>query len=407
MPFIYDRATFRDRVNAGIQGKKGLLIDMDELLNEAVREVKTEVRIRSAKRRNSLVPNLYRDEFQYTCPSDLEGLDIIDIPQQAVREDGEFNLVPTEQFMRNKKFGDIAIDDFNGIRVLLINSRVVDSQVVVDPLSQLAVVGGTWATFGDGTALAANSDDYVRGNASLEFDINAAAGTMAGIQVTKTIGEDLSAFIAHSAAIFVNARITSATGITNYKLRLGTSVGAYYEYTVTLRSDGTAFAAGWNTLRFDLTTPSSTVGSPDATNVKYIVLYMTKSTGKVSEAGYMFNWLVAKKGKYADVSYYSKYGWYTAAGAFIENSTADTDLLVADTDEFDLFVKKARVLGAYEADIPIAVSRSGAIVDPRVGAYDRALAQYKLRNPDESKLVISSYYDYGSRDPSDSSNGFT
>lgn len=385
----YTRGDLLTRVNAGIQGKIGMIISQQDLANEIVRTLLSEVKLRSARRKTSLVPNLYANEFQYACPADLDGISIIDIPQQARRVDGEFNLVPSAQFAVRHLLGDIAIDDFNGTRVLLIDSRVDSDSVVIDPLSQIAGVFGTWAVFGDAINLDSNSDDYIRGSASLEFDINGSGGTMAGIKSTgTTLHIDLSGYIAHAAAIFVNARITSITGLTNYKLRLGTNSTNYYEFTVTLRNDGTAFAAGWNLLRFDMLSYTTT-GSPDSTDVSYVNLFMTKTTGKINEAGYMFNYLVAKKGKYADVKYYSKFGWQDAiTNAYKELSTSDNDILVCDTDEFELFVNKGRAMAAREVDL------SANDVERRDNDYASVKANYMMRNPSEEKTTISSYHNY-------------
>lgn len=388
MAFIYTRSQFKQDINRGIQGRIGLLISAEDTMNEAVRETLNEVRVRSTKRRSQLVPNLLNGVFEYAVATDLHGIAISDVPAQAKREDGEFTLVPVEQFLRNPRRGDIAIGDQNGMRILYINSETTDESVAIDPMSLIG--SGEWTAFGDAENLETNTDDYVKGTTSIEFDISAAAGTTAGIQ--KTIGPtdsiDLSAFISKAASAFSYARITSTTGITNYKLRLGTDSNNYYEFTVTVRNDGGAFSAGWNLLRFDLSNPT-VQGSPDAEDIQWVALFMTKAISKVSEGGYMFNWLEARKGKYADVLYYSKYGWQTAAGAYLENSTDDTDLLVANTDEYDLFVKKGRVIAAIEAELP------DSVVERRKQEYKIAMDGYKLVSPSEEKTVISSYHNYG------------
>lgn len=393
----YTQADLQSSINRGIQGKSGLLIDIQDTMNEVVRELKTEVRLRSSKRSAALIPNLLSGIGQYFCPADLEGRGIVDVPSQAKRYDGEFNLVPYEQFSRAAKRGDIAIHDADRIRSLWIRSVTPDESVTIDPLSSLSPGTGTWATFGDAINLAANSDDYVKGSASLEFDINGSAGTMAGIVLAAGATEDLSGYIGHSAIFPVNARVTSPTGITNYKLRLGTNSSNYFEFTVTTRLDGTAFLAGWNPLGFSGTSYTTT-GTPDATDVTYRVLFMTKSTSKINEAGYMFNYLQARKGKYANVDYYSTYGWLdSVTGAYKANSISPLDILIADEDEFDLFVKKGRVLANAEADIPVGISRTGKIINPLNDRYESAKANYQQLNPDDTKLTITSYHDYGSR----------
>lgn len=396
MPFIYTQADLTSAINRGIQNRQGLLISMQDLANEAVRDVKNEVRIRSSKRSQALVPNLLNGPSQYVSFADFDGSGLIDIPAQAKRYDGEFNLTTAEEFARGPLPGDVAVDNYNGIQVMLINSITPDQSVTIDPLSTLAVTGGTWAAFGDATTVAAEVDDFVSGQGSISFSINAAGGTTAGIVLNGTRALDLSTYIGKNTVFPVFARITSATGITNYKLRLGTSASAYYEFTVTVRQDGTAFIAGWNPLSFSGLTYATT-GSPNAASIKYAAIFMTKAITKITESGYMFNYLQARNGKYANVKYYSKYGWQTSAGAYIENSTSSSDILVADTDEFDLFIKKGRVLAAYEADIPVGLSRSGKIIDPRQMAYDAAVKNYEMTSPSEEKLVITSYHDYGYR----------
>lgn len=388
MSYLYTQAFLQTRISAGIQGKIGVLIDPLALTNETVRQVYGDTRLRSAKRRISLVPNLYSQEFEYTCPSDLDGPGIIDVPQQAKRDDGEFTLVPVEQFLRWHRRGDISINDFNGIRQLLIDSRVQDQTIVVDPLSAIAVNGGSWATIGDATNLVANTDNFVRGNGSLSFDINSSGGTTAGINLAPGAATDLSKYIGFVAALFLNVQLPAVDGITNFKLRLGTNSSNYWEQTVTVRNDGTAFLTGWNTLRFDMNTLTKT-GSPVATSITYIAIFMTKATNKQNEQGFLLNWLTAKKGKYADVLYYSKFGWQTSAGTYIESSTQPTDLVVADTDEINLMIKCGRWLAMQEADgLEPAIARLAA-------EYATALKSYQMRNPSEDKIIISSYYHYG------------
>jgi hypothetical protein len=394
MAFIYTQDDLQRGMNRGIQGKEDILIDAEETMNEAVREVLTEVRIRSTRRSQPLVPNLMNGPFEYTAITDILNNYIIDIPENAKRFDGEFTLVPSEQFARNPHAGDIALKDANGIRTLLIHSDTNDSAVSIDPLS--TVGSSDWRVFGDGTNIDDTSDDAVKGNESIEFDISAAGGTTAGIYNDSIDSFDLTEYISHPAYAFTYARVTSTTGLTNYKLRLGSSASDYYEFTVTTRSDGSAFTTGWNPLRFDLSSPTTT-GSPTVAALTYAALFMTKATTKVSESGYMFNFLEARKGKYAQVSYYSKYGWQTSAGVYKENSTDSSDLLVADTDEFDLFVKKARVKAGEEVDLP----------DNQLNRLEKkyfdALANYLLKSPSEEKTVISSYHDYSDEDVSASS----
>lgn len=389
MAFLFTRSDLLSRINAGINGRIGLITSKQELANQTTREVGADIRIRSTRRKAPLVPNLLSGEFQYNCPADLHGIQIIDIPAQAKRYDGEFTLVPSEQFARTPVAGEIAIDDYNGVRVLNIFSRTPDSSTSIDPMGVEDSGGGNiWNAFGGTDNVYTDSDDYIKGSSSVGFDIGATSTTTAGIYKDELPSTDLSEFIDHRGNVFVYARIVSTTGLTNYKLRLGSGAGAYYEATVTTQFDGTAFSTGWNLLGFSLLNMTST-GSPDDTDITYAAVFMTKLTSKVSEDGYAFNWLEARKGQYADVKYYSKYPWQTSAGAYMASSTDDTDLLVADQDEFDIYVKKGVAIAAREADF------SESAIDKKDKDYEKAMANYKLLNPSEDKTTISTYYNYG------------
>src|SRR3990167_11067596 len=114
MSFIYTRSQLKARMNAGIHGKIGMLIDEDETVNEGVRECfgngfideqgrKYPLDFRSARRKYTLSPNLYNGIDDYVCPADLAAQKLIDIPAQAKRQDGEFYLVPTTEFAIKKE----------------------------------------------------------------------------------------------------------------------------------------------------------------------------------------------------------------------------------------------------------------------------------------------------------------
>jgi hypothetical protein len=364
-----------------------MLVDSEETMNEAVRTAFSEVDLRSARRKTSLSPNLFNGIFDYACPSDLKANAIIDIPEQAKRSDGEFFLVPSNEFNLKPQPGMIAIDDYNGSRVLKISSQVSDKTLLVSELDSTTSGGGTWAIVGDATSLTADTDDYIKGNGSLKFSISAAAGTTAGIQNTGLNVFDLTEYLGGNGAVFVWHKINSTTGITNYILKIGTDSSNYYQKTITTQADGTAFINGWNLLKFDLTSLSQT-GTPTDTSCQYASIYMTKTTGKISESDYKFDWLCLKDGKNADTKYYSKFGWQTSAGAWQESSSDDSDLIVADTDEFDLLVKSGVRVAKRELDFTTEEKRDAD------NDWKDAAANYQLKNPSEAKIMTSEYYAY-------------
>lgn len=379
----YTRANLKDSVNKRIHGKKDMLLDINDTLNTSVRNVISDIDLRSTRRRANISPKLFTGIYDYACPTDLKGYKIIDVPAQVKRA-GEWFLVPSEEFDRKKQTDMVAIDDYNGIRVLRIAANIDDDNIAISTLDSLIAGGGTWTAFGDAESLVADTDDYVTENGSLKFNISSAGGTTAGIQNTGLNSIDITDYLGGNSSIFVWHKINSATNITNYILRIGNDASNYYSKTITTKHDGTAFEAGWNLLRFDLTSLSET-GSVSDTAIDYVAVYMTKTAGKVSESDYKFDYLVLKRGEIHRIVYYSKYGWKTSGGTYIENSTDDSDVLNVDTDEFEILVEK----GVEDAALEIDDEKTSIMAGNR---YKDKKAKYELENFSEAKIMTSEYY---------------
>lgn len=387
----YTQDNLRSRINAGVKGKIGMLVNSQDTINQAVREVIADLDLRSTIRKTQLTPGLFNEIFQYSCPTDLKDQAVLGINPLTDRRRVEYTLVPIEQFMRRKDENTIALEDNDFIRKILINANVYNGEsVVISELDALTAGGGTWALFGDGTNVEADIHNYVRGNGSVKYDLSSAGGTTAGIQNTSLNTFDLTDYLGSTGAVFVWAYITSATNLTNFILRIGSSSSNYYQKTTSTASDGTALRAGWNLLRFDLTS-LTTVGTPDDDAGSFVAIYMTKTAGKISESDYAFDYLTLKKGELHDVVYYSKYGWQTSAGTYLENSTAISDLLNADTTEFDLFVDKGIEIAGMELDEEVASVKASE-------RYMKKRRTYMMANPSQRKDQIQTYADFVNTD---------
>lgn len=371
------------------------------IANLAVKQVLQDLDLRSSKRKTALSPNLFDDVYEYSCPSTIKSDKIIDIEPQLDR--GRFDyweLVSNEEFDRYKgegrvdKYGDpinlnntrwsgrnfvsFARDDL--VNKLLISRPIDDNELAIDRLDSV----GDWTLFGDGTNLTADADNYVKGSSCINWDITDAGGTTAGIYNDSLTSFDISDYYTSGSA-FVWAYITSATNLTNFILRIGSSSSAYDYITITTNNEGASFYAGWNLLRFDFVNKSTT-GSPTRTACDYVALYMTKDGAKVSETDYRFDNLVLKIGEHWNVSYYCKYLWQSSGGTFLENSTATTDYLNCDTDEYNLIMFKTCELMERH------LKNSVASADFRK-QYQEGKAQYIFDNPSEALMIIQKYRD--------------
>jgi len=355
-------------------------------LNDGVRQC-LEIDFRSTKRKSTIAPNLFNEIYQYTAPTDLKGKKVIGIQPQKLDRSRHtaYELVPEENFdqLKQTRSNLISFTDRDFTRKLLASVDVNDDSLVVSPLD--AMTGnGTWALFGDGTNLSADTYEYIKGSGSIKWDISAAGGTTAGIQASNVNTFDLTKY-ASAGSAFVWAYITSATDITNFKLRLGNSASNYYEMTATTANEGTAFVAGWNLLRFDFS-GKATTGTVTLTTCSYAVIYMTKAAGKISETDYRFDHIILKLGEINNLIYYSKYLWQTSAGAWIENSTTTTDKLNVDTEEYPIIVEKcvewaSAGIREYQADWKIAREN-----------YERMKKEYRKMYRSEALQDQTDYY---------------
>ena len=385
MSLQYTRTELKSRINAGIKNKQGILIDFDNVVNQAVREVNNDIDLNSTKRTSSLSPNLFNDIFDYAAPADLKGQKIVDVYPQAKRTKGDvFDLVFPEEFDRRKEFNTISIDNRDTVKTLRISARLDDQTLVAAQLNTVSGDGGTWVALTGTENVDSETFNYIKGTGGVSWDIDSSSSTTCGIKNVGLNTFDYSLYRKHS--VFVWQYIPVKTNITNFILKIGQDESNYISKTITTQNDGTAFNVGWNLLRFDISDASQT-GSIDTTAGAYAEVVMTKDTAKVSQAGFITDHLMFKRGEIHEVVYYSKYGWQNAAGTYLEKSTSDSDYIVCDTDEFDLFVAKGIALASLEVE-------EYKITEIRMADYKSKMLNYGDNNPSEAKLINSTYYNF-------------
>lgn len=382
----YTQTQLKSDVNAKIKGKIGVLVDFQSTLNQGVRQVLSDLDLVSTRRRTQLTPNLFNGIYEYAAPTDLKGYGVITVENQKFSKRTDWSLVPYEQFLRRQDANTIAISDYDFVKKILINSTVDDDKITLSTLDSLTAGGGTWALFGDAENVEQDLDNVVEGNGCIKFDISSAGGTTAGI-VNSTLSQtDITNYLEGNGSVLVWAYITSTTNLTNYILRIGNDSSNYYSKTVTTQADGTAFVAGWNLLRFALTSLTET-GSVTDTTIDYCAIYMTKTAAKVNELGYRFDGLILRRGEINNLYYYSSYGWQNSSGTYIVNSTSGSDLLNAGEDEYEIILAKCAELAADETD-------EEKVSEKEAGRYRQLMKTYKMSSPSESLIMISTVADF-------------
>lgn len=361
------------------------VITARNFLNRAARLLISEVDLRSTKRNAALASKLFDDIYSYAAPADLKGDAIIDFdPQVNRRSSFRLELLSEQEFQMKKTIKDnviaLATDDLT--KRILFSGDVDDTILVGATLDSLTADGGTWTAYNDAASLAADTDNYVKGGASLKFDLTGSVAT-AGIYNIGLTAFDISDYV-NNGSVFVWVYINSITNLTNFILNVGNDLTTnYYAQTITTNNEGVAFYNGWNLLRFDFASMTQN-GTVDPTTIDSMRIYMTKTAGK-SDDGYRFDNITFHTGEIHNVIYYTRYPWQTSAGVFIENSTADTDLLNAETDEFDGFVFRGKM------ELYRELRRLDLVADAKV-EYEAWKKEYKKRNPSERVERNKQYY---------------
>ncbi len=380
--------TYADLLNQVVDAKRRANIDNTitalNFLNRAARLVIGEVDLRSTKRNSVLASSLFGDIYSYAAPTDLKGDAVIDfLPQVNRATDFRLELVSEQEFDMKKtiKSNLVAVATDELVKRLMFSGDVDDTVITPATLDSLTADGGTWIAFGDATNVAADTSNYVKGGGSISFDL-VGSGTTAGISNIGLNTFNITDYI-NSGSVFVWVYINSTTNLTNFIIRVGNDITAnYYTQTITTTNESASFVSGWNLLRFDFASMTQ-VGTVAPTTCDSIAIYMTKTAGK-SDDGYRFDDISFHTGQIHSVLYYSRYPWQGSTGTWLENSTATTDYLNAETDELEGFVFRGKL------ELYRELRRFDLVKDAR-GEYELWKMEYKKRNPSE-RIQRNRYY---------------
>lgn len=326
--------------------------DRQVIVNRAVRAVNADIDLRSAKRSATLSPNLFSEVYRYVAPTDIRGEKLIDLRRQTKRSSHEkWTLVDDVNFDRFKGIVPyrVALRDENGLKLLRADGVEGDKKKVLHECQSLTT-NGTVTASADASNLTIDTANHISGGSSINFDM--AKGAATGVVTFTDIDDvDLSDY-EDKGSVFAWVFIpdysdAQAETVTNFILRVGNDSSNYVHRTITTNNEGQTFYDGWNLLRFDLN-GATEVGTVTWTAIDYLVLTVTKDTALEADTDWRVDSIVARIGELYDSVYYTKFGWTDTNGTYIEESTAATDLVVADTDEVEIIATKAAEYAAQE-----------------------------------------------------------
>ena len=405
-------------LNANLHGRRKNLVTTGDtvsgdsnlerdLINSAVRTAMSEVDFRGNIRQSVLTPNLMDNQWDYNLPAGFKGDQAIDFSPQNTDSRGvheTYDPVTPEEFDRRKgvETGIYTVINDELTRKFRISADVEDQTLSLDELEDTA-----WNIFSANSVndsdIKIDRDDFTAGSGSMRFqtDTSDSVDSTIGIQKTSISTFDISNFKAHGS-VFVDAKLTTFdTGIHSLSVRLGTDCDNYYQITDSTQNDCSSFVAGWNKVRMDLS-DRTTVGSPTDTAMSYAALYWNRDTTDTAglhteDTDWHFDNFFIKRGKYYNISYYSRFVWQDTALVLTENSTHDSHALLVQNDEYQIILNKLSELA------------SGFLRDREdqayyAGEYEKLKGIYLQQNPSQRGIMTTTYHSFSSLDaePSDS-----
>jgi hypothetical protein len=214
--------------------------------------------------------------------------------------------------------------------------------------------GGTWTANGDASGLYAEVLNYVEGNGSMGFNLSGSIGAAYLEDLTGPV-TDLSANrYEDSSFLYFYIPVGYSASFTSFNLSRGSSSSAYKRASTTTKVDGTAFTDGWNFLRFDWGT-ATTTGVPDDTKNTYRRFGIATVAGTAIPNCLIDNW-TNSIGELYEMEYYSEYMFRTAAGVWIQSPTLDTDLVNVGITSYEIL--KAEIMIEITMQIRIGNMRT-------------------------------------------------
>lgn len=136
--------------------------------------------------------------------------------------------------------------------------------------------------------------------------------------------------------------------ITSVAIRYGVDVGNYKEITITRDWQGKRFTTGWNTLLFEIADATTTgvLANDDITYFSYLI----DDNIATAQTGFKIDSIYISEGYSYDIKYYSSSIIQNQYGERIDTClpTADSDVILLNNREYQLFVKQFAVLSSVD-----------------------------------------------------------
>ncbi len=359
------------------------ITSIDLVFNRAARALLLDIDPQETKRTIQTAP-IYSGIYDYSGISDLKGTKIIDIRPQVNRQLNDIFLQRySQQFDVTKDYfsqTQFNIDFDTANKTLRISNPHLNQNILINGATDVTD-NGTWS--GTATSLRQDTTNPAYAGACLEFNLPASASayvensTMSAVDLTNHLNQ---------AQLFLWVYLPTGADFTNLNLRWGSSATDYYSASATTTATGDAFADGWNLIKFDWAS-ATTTGSPTITAINY--LRVTFTYNSTAQTAVRLNQIQSALGLIMEIEYYSKYLFRdSVTGAFQENVTDDSNLINLDTDSFNLFLFQLAIHAFQQQN-----GKDAAVdIATYTQAYAKALTQYNMMYKSETQKPQTTYY---------------
>lgn len=368
----------KSEIQAKFEGGVSFNINWYDLAAQARRQMMKQINPRSSKRRVPVIGGLSTELPIYSCPDDVS------VPAEFYPDTESFGgrgykYRAPKAFYQNPDSRSFTIDYINGLPFVVAQpDRGVSATIIsaIDPAdfsglpltatprSYLSGTGGVYGTFDDTT-----------------YEV---IYSYADIQ-------DYSAY-GHGVAV-VPFYVEDITKVEYVALRLRTSAGNYFEVKSTVAGINNYYFDNWNLARLDMTKKTSE-GTPDLSSVTSIVVHVKMNTGESQEV--ILDDVKLHTTQSATLEYYSNKIFKGADGTFKAKPTSDSDIIVLQDEEFDIWFYEMCALIVQDATYDSIDSKESVRFDQKLAiAYD----EYNKRFPSMEEPMtynISSEIDLGS-----------
>lgn len=346
--------TTSDLFNAALIPFSGVQQDSfsnpNNIIVEAVRQVSMNVDIPESKKVIPLTQAVYSGDYLYALPTDM------DTVISLTPINGKFSS--WDEFL-NRDARSMGLDSLSssnsfrteyrqGTRLMRITGESARSTPITLHDCDSLTDNGTVTASGDANSVAINTVNFMDGEGSIDFNItpNTNVSTIIFDGLTTKDISSITRDGSFSLMLYVPADLAGA--ITSVTLRVGNSLINFIQQTVVVNGFNGAFTQGWNPLRFERRT-MTTSGTVDETAIDYMEVSITSTTAS-SITGVKIDHVIAEKGVAHGLSYYSNLYYMDSTGVFIDtpNSVGLGDTVIFNNDTFALIVEEMKKLMDFE-----------------------------------------------------------